>query len=97
MSPVDHFAYRQGELFCEDVPVAAVADAVGTPCYVYSRATLRDHYRRLAEAFAPLDPLICYAIKSCSNLSVCRALAELGASRVSDVIGSMKYEVRSTK
>jgi diaminopimelate decarboxylase len=56
-----------------------LADAAGTPCYVYSRATLRDHYRRLAEAFAPLEPLICYAIKSCSNLSVCRTLAELGA------------------
>ena len=45
----------------------------------FSRATLREHYRRLAEAFAPLDPLICYAIKSCSNLSVCRTLAECGA------------------
>jgi diaminopimelate decarboxylase len=76
---VDHFAYRQGELYCEDVPVARLADAAATPCYVYSRATLRDHYRRLAEAFAPLDPLICYAIKSCSNLSVCRTLAECGA------------------
>jgi diaminopimelate decarboxylase len=79
MACVDHFAYRRGELFCEDVPVADVADAVGTPCYVYSRATLRDHYRRLTEAFGELDPLICYAIKSCANLSVCRALAELGA------------------
>jgi diaminopimelate decarboxylase len=79
MTPVDHFAYRQGELFCEDVAVADVAGAAGTPCYVYSRATLRDHYRRLAEAFAPLEPLICYAIKSCANLSVCRTLAECGA------------------
>jgi diaminopimelate decarboxylase len=79
MPPVDHFAYRKGELFCEDVAVADVADAAGTPCYVYSRATLRDHYRRLAEAFAPLEPLICYAIKSCANLSVCRVLAECGA------------------
>jgi diaminopimelate decarboxylase len=76
---VDHFTYRQGELYCDDVPAAAVAGAAGTPCYVYARATLREHYRRLAEAFAPLDPLICYAIKSCSNLSVCRTLAECGA------------------
>jgi diaminopimelate decarboxylase len=79
MSAVDHFAYKRGELYCEDVSVADVAGAAGTPCYVYSRATLRDHYRRLAEAFAPLEPLICYAIKSCSNLSVCRTLAECGA------------------
>ena len=76
---VDHFAYKDGELYAEDVPAAAVAEAAGTPCYLYSRATLRDHYRRLAEAFAPLDPLICYSIKSCANLSVCRALAECGA------------------
>ncbi|MHC4770079.1 MAG: diaminopimelate decarboxylase family protein [Planctomycetota bacterium] len=73
---MDHFAYKR---YCEDVSVADVAGAAGTPCYVYSRATLRDHYRRLAEAFAPLEPLICYAIKSCSNLSVCRTLAECGA------------------
>jgi diaminopimelate decarboxylase len=79
MPLVDSFVYRNGELFCEDVPVARVAEAAGTPSYVYSRATLRGHYRRLAEAFAPLDPLICYAIKSCSNLAVCRTLAECGA------------------
>jgi diaminopimelate decarboxylase len=79
MPSVDHFAYREGELLCEDVAAAKVAEAAGTPCYVYSRATLREHYRRLAEAFAPLEPLICYAIKSCSNLSVCRTLAECGA------------------
>ncbi|MHC4349063.1 MAG: diaminopimelate decarboxylase [Planctomycetota bacterium] len=79
MPLVDHFAYKQGTLYCEDVPVAEVAEAAGTPCYVYSRATLRDHYRRLAEAFAPLEPMICYAIKSCSNLTVCRTLAECGA------------------
>jgi diaminopimelate decarboxylase len=76
---VDHFAYRDGELFCEDVSATDVAGAAGTPCYVYSRATLRDHYRRLAEAFAPLEPLICYSIKSCANLSVCRTLADCGA------------------
>jgi diaminopimelate decarboxylase len=79
MPLVDHFAYSNGELYCENVRVAEVAGAAGTPCYVYSAATLRDHYRRLAEAFAPLDPLICFAVKSCSNLSVCRTLAECGA------------------
>jgi len=76
---MDHFQYRSGRLFCEQVPAAAIADAAGTPCYVYSRTTLIDHYDRLAAAFAPLDPLICYSIKSCSNLAVCRTLAERGA------------------
>jgi diaminopimelate decarboxylase len=80
---MDHFEYRtgqrSGELFCEGVSASAIAERFGTPCYVYSRTTLLDHYDRLAAAFAPLDPLICYSIKSCSNLSVCRALAERGA------------------
>ena len=79
---MDHFAYRDGCLHCEDLPVEAIAEAAGTPVYVYSRATLRDHYQRLAAAFAPIDPLICYSIKSCANLSVCRVLAECGAASV---------------
>lgn len=76
---MDHFAYKEGVLHAEGVDVADIARCVGTPCYVYSKATLLDHYRRLAEAFAPLRPLICYSIKSCSNLSVCRTLGEAGA------------------
>jgi diaminopimelate decarboxylase len=76
---MDHFAYRGGVLHAERVPVAAIADAVGTPCYVYSRATLVDHYDRFAAAFAELEPLICFAVKSCSNPAICRALAGRGA------------------
>ncbi len=76
---MDHFTYQQGELWCEAVGIRSIADRVGTPCFVYSQATLRDHFNRLAEAFAPLDPLICYSIKSCSNLEVCRTLRRLGA------------------
>lgn len=76
---MDHFKYTDGLLQCESIPVEAIAEHAGTPCYVYSSATLVDHYERLAEAFAPLDPLICYAMKSCSNLAVCSALAKRGA------------------
>jgi len=76
---MDHFNYRDGQLHAENVSVDAIADSVGTPTYVYSAATARDHYRRLVEAFAPLKPLICYSIKSCGNLAVCRMLGELGA------------------
>ncbi|NNF44352.1 MAG: diaminopimelate decarboxylase [Phycisphaerales bacterium] len=76
---MDHFHYHQGVLHCEEVAAPRLAAAVGTPCYVYSRATLVDHYDRLAAAFAPLDPLICFALKSCSNLSVTRLLVERGA------------------
>ena len=76
---MDFFAYREGELYCEEVPLSAVAEAVGTPCYVYSSRTITEHYRRLQEAFAALDPLICYSVKANSNLSVLRLLAALGS------------------
>lgn len=76
---MDHFAYRDGQLFCESVSAEAIAAAAGTPCYVYSQRTLLDHLRRLNEAFAPLRPLVCFAVKACSNLAVCRTLAEAGA------------------
>jgi diaminopimelate decarboxylase len=76
---MDQFNFRDGELFCESVPVARIAEAVGTPTFIYSAATFRDHYRGLASAFAELDPIICYSIKSCGNLHILRLLAELGA------------------
>ena len=53
---MDQFTYRDGELFCEGVAMAALADDVGTPVYVYSTATIFDHCRRMTEAFAPLEP-----------------------------------------
>jgi diaminopimelate decarboxylase len=76
---MDCFSYRDGELYAEDVPVRAIAAEVGTPCFVYSRQTLEAHYDRLVEAFAPIDPLVCYSVKSCGNLSVLRTLAARGA------------------
>jgi len=76
---LDYFEYRDGQLHCEDVNVDELAASVGTPAYVYSRRTLEDHYRRIAEAFKPLDPLICYSIKSCGNIHLLRLLTELGS------------------
>jgi diaminopimelate decarboxylase len=76
---MDHFAYRDGRLFCEDVDLCELARRAGTPTYVYSRATLTHHYSRLSEAFAPLHPTICYSVKSCPNLGVLRVLAGLGS------------------
>ena len=75
---MDHFSHSDGSLHCEGVPVAAIAAAVGTPTYVYSAATLRDHARRLAEAWAPLSPRICFSVKSCPNIAVLRTLVEAG-------------------
>ena len=73
---MDHFEYRQGQLYCEDVPVSRIADDVGTPAYIYSKATVLGHYQRLADAFAELDPVICFSVKSCQNVHICRLLAE---------------------
>jgi len=93
---MDHFQYKQGRLHCEDIPVEEIAKQVGTPTYIYSASTFRDHYRRLTEAFAPLDPLICYSIKSCSNLAILKLLASLGAGM--DVVsGGELYRASLTK
>lgn len=76
---MDHFEYRDGELYCEDLPVRAVAENYGTPTYIYSSATLVHHYKRFASAFAQLDPIICYSIKSCQNIHIVRLMVEQGA------------------
>ena len=75
---MDFFDYKNGELFCENVPAERIAAEVGTPAYVYSKATLLHHYRQVADAFAPVNATICYSIKSNGNLSLCKALAAAG-------------------
>src|SRR5213076_1649456 len=76
---MNHFDYRNGVLHAEAVNLIELADAVGTPFYCYSTATLERHYRVFSEAFAGEDALICYAMKANSNQSVLRTLARLGA------------------
>ena len=74
-----HFAYRDGVLHAESVNLDALADAVGTPFYCYSTATLTRHYHVFAGAFADVPALVCYAMKANSNQAVVRTLAKLGA------------------
>ena len=76
---MNHFDYRDGVLHAEDVPLPLIAEAVGTPFYCYSTATLERHYRVFAEAFGDIDALVCYAMKANSNQAVMRTLAELGS------------------
>ncbi len=90
---MDHFAYRNGQLFCEGVNIDELAGTVGTPAYVYSRQTIEHHYKAIASAFAPLDPLICYSIKSCGNIHLLRLLAGLG-SGMDVVSGGELYRAR---
>src|SRR5947209_9970954 len=77
---MDFFNYKDGELFCEDVPAEQIAREVGTPAYVYSKATLLHHYRQVADAFAPVRATICYSIKSNGNLNLLKVLAAEGCS-----------------
>jgi diaminopimelate decarboxylase len=74
-----HFAYRDGVLHAESVNLASLAQAVGTPFYCYSTATLTRHYRVFAAAFADVPALICYSVKANSNQAVIATLARLGA------------------
>jgi diaminopimelate decarboxylase len=76
---VHFFRYRDGELNCEDVNLARVAEKFGTPTYVYSAATILYHYTRLHVALAPLEHLICYAVKANSNRAILKLLADAGA------------------
>lgn len=71
------FRYRRGELHCEGVRAVEIAERLGTPCYVYSRRTILDHYRKLADAFP--GALICYSVKANSSLSILRLMAEAGS------------------
>lgn len=75
---MDFFNYKNGELHCEDVPAERIAREVGTPAYVYSKATLLHHYHQIAEAFKPVNAMICYSIKSCGNVNLCKILADEG-------------------
>ena len=73
------FQYHNGRLCCEGVPLDEIAEAHGTPLYVYSASTIVDHYRRLSSALGDLDHLICYAIKANSNGAILRLLRNEGA------------------
>src|SRR3984885_7577289 len=73
-----YFRYIGNKLYCEGVPVESLVKKFGTPLYIYSQRTLTEHFEKLDRALAPVDHLICYAMKSNSNMAVLRALADLG-------------------
>jgi diaminopimelate decarboxylase len=87
---MDHFHLRDGALHCEDVPLAEIAAAVGTPAYVYSTATMVRHARVMQEALAPLgDPLIAFAVKANPNVAVLATLARQGLG--ADIVSGGEY------
>lgn len=76
---MDHFQYRDSQLFAEDVPVKSIVEQFSTPTYVYSRATLERHWSAFDQAFEGRPHLICYAVKANSNIAVLNVLARLGS------------------
>ena len=86
---MDHFLYQGGILHAEGVAIPEIAAAVGTPFYVYSTATLTRHYQLFTEALAPMPHLVCFAIKSLSNVAVLKTLGDLGAGM--DVVSIGEY------
>jgi len=90
---MDHFTYIDGSLCAEEVPLARIAEAVGTPFYCYSSATLTRHYTVFDEAFDGLPHTVCFAIKANSNLAVIRTLAKLGAGADVVSIGEMRRAI----
>ncbi|QXP88369.1 diaminopimelate decarboxylase [Methylococcus capsulatus] len=76
---MDHFNYRDGILHVEDVPLSAIAEQHGTPCYVYSRATLERHWHAFDAALGDCPHLVCYAVKANSNIAILNLLARLGS------------------
>ena len=86
---MDHFLYRDGELYAEDVPVADIAAEVGTPFYCYSTATLTRHFKLFDDALSGMDHLVCYAMKAASNQAILKTLADIGAGM--DVVSGGEY------
>jgi diaminopimelate decarboxylase len=76
---MDHFHYKDRVLHCEDVPIRALAETYGTPLFVYSQATLLHHLKQLQSAFAAVEPLICYSVKTNGNLAIGRLMAQHGS------------------
>ncbi|MCW8933189.1 MAG: diaminopimelate decarboxylase [Gammaproteobacteria bacterium] len=92
---MDHFEYRNNQLFVEDVNLTELAREHGTPAYVYSRATFERHWRAFDEAFGEHPHLICYAVKANSNLGVLNLLAALGSGFDIVSIGELERVIRA--
>ncbi|MEF3048928.1 diaminopimelate decarboxylase [Pseudotabrizicola sp. L79] len=86
---MDHFLYKGGMLHAEDVAIADIAAQVGTPFYCYSAATLTRHFTLFSEALSPMPHLVCFAVKSLSNVAVLKLLGDLGAGM--DVVSGGEY------
>jgi diaminopimelate decarboxylase len=76
---MDYFNYKNGKLFAEDVDVKRIVAEVGTPAYIYSKATFQDHLQKIQKAYSELVPMICYSVKACGNINILKILAQAGS------------------
>lgn len=76
---MDYFNYKNGKLFAENADVERIAAEVGTPVYIYSKATFKNHLQKIEEAYRELDTTICYSVKACGNINILKILAEAGS------------------
>lgn len=76
---MDLFYTRNNQLFCENIAVEDIVKKTGSPCYIYSANTLKDHYKKLKKAFSAIDPLICFSIKTCNNIHLISELVKEGS------------------
>lgn len=92
---MNEFHYRNGELYCENIALSTLAKNHGTPCYIYSRASLTRNFMSYQEALGDLSGLICYAVKANSNIAVLQVLAALGAGFDIVSIGELERVIRA--
>ena len=76
---MDSFSYKNGRLFAEGVDVERIAKEVGTPVYIYSKATFLDHLKKIQSAYSDVDLTVCYSIKACGNINILRFIADAGS------------------
>jgi diaminopimelate decarboxylase len=92
---MDHFQYKNQELYADDVAIREIAKEVGTPFYCYSQSTLERHYTVFADAVKDIDATICFAVKANSNISVIKALSDLGAGADVVSVGELKRALKA--
>jgi diaminopimelate decarboxylase len=76
---MDYFNYKNGRLFAENADIEKIAAELGTPVYIYSKATFREHLRKIQQAYSDLDTTICYSVKACGNINILKFMAEAGS------------------
>ena len=92
---MDFFDYKNGQLFAEDVSLESIAAKYGTPCYVYSRATLERHYRAFDDAFGDQPHMICYSVKANSNIGILNLLARMGSGFDIVSVGELERVIKA--